>query len=142
MRAKTNLPVPARAAVLPNFTQACSLAPPLNTSVVLEAVLKLPLETRSVRQWSVFWHFGVCAWWLFVPYRAVSHGLLQDKKAFLRKPFRKAEVVFQLEVRLVSVVELVWRVSPAVLLRITRECSGSSEYSCCMIFAGSDFLLV
>lgn len=59
-------------------------------------------------------------WWLFVPYRAVSHGLLQEEKGFLRKPFRKAEIVFQLEVRLVSVVKLVWRVTSAVFLRITR----------------------
>lgn len=48
MWAKTNLPVPGSEAALPNFTQPCSLAPPLNTSVVLEAVLKLPLETLSV----------------------------------------------------------------------------------------------
>lgn len=49
----------------------------------------------------------------------MSHGLLKEKKGFLRKPLRKAEVVFQLEMLAVSVVELVWQVTSAVFLRIT-----------------------
>lgn len=53
-------------------------------------------------------------------YRAMSHGLLKEKKGFLRKPFRRAKVVFWLEVLLVSVVKLVWQVTSAVFLRITR----------------------
>lgn len=67
-------------------------------------------------------------------YRAVSHGLLKQKKWFLRKPFRKAKVVFQLEVLLVSVVKLVWQVTSTVFLRITRSCSSSPECSFCTNF--------
>lgn len=44
-----------------------------------------------------------------------------EKKAFLRKSFRTAKIVFQLEMLLASVAKLVWQVTSAVLLRITRE---------------------
>lgn len=70
--------------------------------------------------WSVFWHLSFCIWWLFVLYRAMSHGLLQEKKGFLRKPSREAGIVFQLEVLLVSVVKLVQQVTSAVVLGIAR----------------------
>lgn len=53
-------------------------------------------------------------------YRAMSHGLLQEKKGFLRKPSREAWIVFQLEVLLVSVVKLVQQVTSAVVLGIAR----------------------
>lgn len=43
-----------------------------------------------------------------------------EKKAFLRKSFRTAKTVFQLEMLLVSVVKLAWQGTSAVLLRITR----------------------
>jgi len=44
----------------------------------------------------------------------------EKKKGFLRKSFRKAKIIFQLELLLVSVVQSVWQVTSAVFLRITR----------------------